>query len=85
MTLSDAAIVFGFCTTLITGTGAAGKYYLDHEYVQVSGLTEALDERDRRRVKKEIKSLEWDRDHGGLTDKEQWELQQLYQELESLQ
>ena len=81
MTLSDISIVFGMCTSLLLGGGAAGEYYLQHEYVPIS----ALIERDIRELRSEIRNLEYDRNHGGLTDKEEWLLEQFRDDLEQLE
>jgi len=81
MNLSDIGIVFGLTTSLMAGGGAAGNYWLSHEYVPIS----ALIERDARETRKEIRDLEYDRDHGGLTDKEQWLLDQYIDDLEELE
>ena len=81
MNLSDIGIVFGLTTSLMAGGGAAGNYWLSHEYVPIS----ALIERDARETRKDIRALEYDRDHGGLTDKEQWLLDQYIDDLEELE
>jgi hypothetical protein len=69
----------------MAGGGAAGNYWLEHEYVPVAGLADALNARDIRDLKNDIRSLEYDLDHGGLTEKEEWELDQLRDDLEDLQ
>ena len=85
MSLSDIGIVTAICSTLITGGGTVGGYYLKNEFVSVSSLEEAFEARDKKEIKRQIRSYEYDRDHGGLTDKEEWELDQLYDELEELE
>ena len=85
MNLADVGIVCGLCTSLFAGGAAGGKYYMDHEYVPVSGLSEEFNQRDIRDLKKDIRLFEYDKDNGGLSDREQWELEQLYNDLEDLQ
>ena len=67
MNLADIGIVCGMCVSLM-GVGAGGAdYYLKHEYVPVSSLIE----RDIRGLKAEMREMEYDRDHGGLSDKDE--------------
>ena len=85
MTLSDSGVVFAICTALFTGGAAGGKYWADHEYVPVSGLSKEFTQRDIRDLKKDIRLFEYDKKNGGLTDRQEWELEQLYNDLEDLQ
>ena len=81
MNIADVGIVFGITTSLMTGGGVAADYYLQHEYVPVSALLE----RDARELRGEIRGLEYDQDHGGLSDKEEWLLDQLREDLEDVE
>lgn len=80
MNLGDIGIVFGISTSLLTGAGVGADYYLQHEYVPVSALLQ----RDLRELRQEIRELEYDRDHGGLTPREEWMLEQLRDDEEQL-
>ena len=55
------------------------------DYVTIGSLEKAFNAQDLREVKKEIRRLEYEEQHGGLSDREQWELSDLYDELEDLQ
>lgn len=81
MNIGDIGVVFGVCTSLMTGGGFAADYYLKNEYVPVSALLE----RDARELRGEIRGLEYDRNHGGLSDRDQWLLDQLKNDLEELE
>lgn len=81
MNLADVATVIGICSTLIVPAGVGGKYYLDHEYVPVSSFVK----KEIRDVKKMIRELEYDKQSRGLSEREQWELDQLYNDVEELQ
>ena len=85
MNLSDIGIVFGLCSSLLVGTGTAGKYYLDNEYVPVAGLEKLFDDQEAARLKREIRDLQWDADHGGLSEKDEYLLEQYRDDLEALQ
>lgn len=87
MNLSDIGIVFTMCSTLAGAGTIGGSYYMENElaeYVPISQLQDIFDDRDIKDLRKAISSLEWDRDNGGLTQKEQWELKQLQDELKAL-
>ncbi len=81
MTLSDIGIVCGLCTSLLGAGAVGGDYYLQHEYVPIASMIQ----RDIRELKAEIRDLEYDRDHGGLTDKQEWLYNQLLDDLGDLQ
>ena len=55
------------------------------DYVTVGSLEQAFNKQELRDTKKEIRRLEYEKQNGGLTDREQWELTDLYDELEDLQ
>jgi len=80
MTLGDLAIVFSISTSLVGGAGLGADYYLKHEYVPVSSLLK----RDIRDTQFMIRELEYDKNTDGLTDKEEWQLDQYYKDLEEL-
>ena len=73
MNLSDISIVFGMVTAGLTGGGAAGKYYLDNEYISGTDLQayelRAL-KREARKLKRMIKDgqIEFEDDYLDLLD-----------------
>lgn len=81
MNLADIGIVFGIVMSLGTVGGTGAKYYMDHEYVPISALLE----RDARELRGEIRDLEYDQEHGGLSEKDSWLLQQLYDDLDEIE
>ena len=85
MNLADISIVCGLCSTLLVGGGTAGNYYLQKEYVPIAGLQELFEEQEAMRVRREIRELEWDADHGGLSEKDEYLLEQYRDDLEALQ
>ena len=85
MNLGDTALVFGIAATLTGAAGTAGKYWMDQEYVPVGALQKAFQERDIRDLKRRIRQLEWLKQNGGLSDRQEWELNDLRHELEDLQ
>jgi len=87
MTLSDIGIVFSMCFSLAGAGSVGGAYYMEHElseYVPISQLQEIFDGRDIKELREKISSLEWDRDHGGLSEKEEWQLKQYQDALKGL-
>ena len=62
MNLNDLAIVFGLCTSLATGGGIAGKYYLDNEYVS----SDALQQYELRGLKRDARKLKRRVDDGDM-------------------
>lgn len=85
MNIADTGVVLGITMTVAGATGAAGKYWMDNEYVPVGALQKAFQERDIRDIKRDIRKLEWLQNNGGLTDRQAWELDDLRNELEDLQ
>ena len=85
MNLSDISIVVGLCSSMLVGGGAAGNYYLQKEYVPVAGLQELFEEQEAMRIRREIRELECDADHGGLSEKDEYLLEQYRDDLEALQ
>lgn len=80
MKISDIGIIFGICSTLVSGTAYAATYYLEHEFVPISSFTKM----QLRETNKEIRELKWLKDNGGLTPRQQWQLEQLYGDVEEL-
>ena len=88
-TLIGIAVVVASLTTI--GTGSAWAFNtaieaFDSRYVTISSLKQLFNERDLKLLKQKIKEYEWIKNHGsGLTDRQQWELGEMYDELESAQ
>ena len=78
-----AAFIVAAGVIYTTSLSAFDKAHL--EYVTVGALEKAFNAQDLRDVKKEIRRLEYLEGHGGLTDRQQWELTDLYDESEDLQ
>lgn len=80
MTISDVGIVFSICSSLLIGTGTGANYYLEHEYVPVSGLLK----KEIRDARKDIRELEYLKKNEGLNDYQQFQLEQLYNDKKEL-
>ena len=78
-----AAFIVAAGVIYTTSLGAFDKAHM--EYVTVGALEKAFNAQDLRDVKKEIRRLEYLKGQGTLTDRQQWELTDLYDELEDLQ
>ena len=78
-----AAFIVAAGVIWTTSSDAFDKAHQD--YVTIGSLEEAFNKQDVRDIKKEIRRLEYEQSHGGLSDREQWELSDLYDELEDLQ
>ena len=55
------------------------------DFITVGALIEAFDKQALKKVKKIIRRLEYQQANGGLTERQQWELSDAYDELEDLQ
>ena len=67
-------------TTTLSAFDSAHK-----DYVTINALTEAFNKQELRDIKKSIRRLEYLQQSEGLTDRQQWELTDLYDELEALE
>lgn len=85
MNLADAGVVFGICTSLLAGGGYASQYYLDTRYVTVGGLEDFFRQQKQDELRFMIRELEWDANHGGLSEKEEWQLEEYRDQLEALE
>jgi hypothetical protein len=57
--------------------------YHDSRWVTIAGLNELFNDRDLKILKDNIKEYEWIKNNGGgLTDKQEWELGEMYDDLE---
>ena len=63
MNLADISIVCGLCSSLLIGGGAAGKYYMDHEYIS----SDALQTYELRGLKRDARKLKRKLDSGDIT------------------
>ena len=72
------------------GGGTAWAYNttveaFDSRYVTIAGLQKLFNDRDLKILKKQIKEYEWLKNHGGgLTERQEWELGEMYDELEEM-
>ena len=79
--LTQAAAIV---TAVATLAGAA-VWAADTRYITISGLNELFRQQQAQDLREDIRELEWDRDHGGLSEKDAWLLEQYKDDLESLQ
>jgi len=71
-------------TGTVTALDAFEKYH-DDRWITIAGLEKIFSDRDLKALKKQIKEYEWLKNNGGLTDKQQWELGEMYDDLEDAQ
>ena len=86
-TLGAVAGVIG--SLVVIGGGTAWAYNttveaFDSRYVTIAGLQKLFNDRDLKILKKQIKEYEWLKNNGGLTDRQEWELGEMYDELEEM-
>jgi hypothetical protein len=58
--------------------------YSHSGYITVGALAQEFTKKDIKILKNAIASHEYDQEHGGLTDKQEWELKRMRLELEEL-
>jgi len=80
-TLIQAAATVAAITTL---TGAV-VWAADTRYITISGLQELFEQQQELELRDDIRMLEWDRDHGGLSERDEWLLERYRDDLEALQ
>ena len=80
-TIIQAAATVAAITTL---TGAA-VWAADTRYITISGLQELFEQQQEAELRDDIRMLEWDRDHGGLSERDEWLLERYQDDLEALQ
>ena len=73
MTLNEIGIVLGITTSLIGGAGYFGKLVGDTYWIS----SESYYSQELRKTQRERSLLEWERDNGGLSPRQQFELRQL--------
>ncbi len=85
-TLAWVAGIFISIGVIWTGVATAiDKFtaYHDARWVTIAGLVQIFDARDLKLLKAKIKEYEWIKNHGGgLTAKQEWELGEMYNDLE---
>ena len=69
-------------TGVVTAVDKFNDYH-DSRWVTIAGLVEVFNARDLKALKKDIKEYEWLKNNGGLTDKQKWELGEMYDDLEN--
>ena len=57
---------------------------MEKEYIPIAGLQELFDDQEAQRLKRDIRELEWDEQHGGLSEKDEYLLEQYQDDLDSL-
>lgn len=70
---------------LLAGGISTTVWALDTRYITVVSFEQALMKKEIRDLKRMIRSLEYKKERGTITDQERWELRGLYDELEALQ
>lgn len=80
-----AGIIISIGVILGGISAAADKFvqWHDDRWITIAGLEKIFSDRDLKDLKDRIKEYEWIRDKGdGLTDKQEWELGEMYDDLE---
>ena len=57
----------------------------DSRWITISGLQELFEQQKEAELRDDIRMLEWDRDHGGLSERDEWLLERYHDDLEALQ
>ena len=69
----------------ITTLAGAAVWAADTRYITISGLQELFEQQQEAELRDDIRMLEWDRDHGGLSERDEWLLERYRDDLEALQ
>ena len=80
-TIIQAAATVAAITTL----AGAAVWAADTRYITISGLQELYEQQQEAELRDDIRMLEWDRDHGGLSERDEWLLERYRDDLEALQ
>jgi len=80
-TIIQAAATVAAITTLM----GAAVWAADTRYITISGLQELFEQQQEAELRDDIRMLEWDRDHGGLSERDEWLLERYQDDLEALQ
>ena len=73
MTLNEIGIVAAICSSLVGGAGYVGKLVGDTYWIS----SESYYAQELRKVQRDKSLLEWERENGGLSPRQQFELRQL--------
>jgi len=71
--------------TAFTVLAGAAVWAADTRYVTVSGLQDLFQQQEMQDLRHSIRELEWDEDHGGLSEKDAYLLEQYRDDLEAMQ
>ena len=85
MNLADTGIIFGIACSICGSAALGGKYYLDNEYITVGSFEQYSLKKEKRDIRRELRELEWLRDNGTLNDYQQFQLEQLQEDLRELE
>ena len=80
-TIIQAAATVAAITTL----AGAAVWAADTRYITIGGLQELFEAQEAQELRYRIRELEWDADHGGLSEKDEYLLEQYTDDLEALQ
>ena len=78
--LTQAAAI----VTSVSIIAGAAVWAADTRYVTVGGLQDLFDAQQEQELREDIRSLEWDEQHGGLSEKDEWLLETYRDDLEAL-
>ena len=78
MSITELGTVFGISLAVASGAGTAGKFYLDAEYVSNNSIIEL----EIRQLKRELRKLQRKEEP---TPQEQWEMDDLADEIDDLE
>lgn len=88
MTLTKCQTYLGVAASALVVVAALWGgvvWAMDTRYITVGTFEKALNDSDARYLKRQIRKLEYLKQHGSITPQQEWELDGLYQELEELQ
>lgn len=77
-------ITAGACATAMVAVVVPTVWALDTRYITIGSFEQALDKRDIRDLKRDIRKLEYLKGSGQASDRQLWELDDLTQELDEL-
>ena len=80
-TIIQAAATVAAITTL----AGAAVWAADTRYITIGGLQELFEAQEAQELRYRIRELEWDAEHGGLSEKDEYLLDQYTDDLEALQ
>jgi hypothetical protein len=77
-------ITAGAVATAMVAVVVPTVWALDTRYITIGSFEQALDKRDIRDLKRDIRKLEYLKDGGQASERQLWELDDLSQELDEL-